>query len=819
MEGQWYALRQALKSKNWVCEEVTNPFFRRLLVVLADLKCGTADQTKAYYDALASSHAFHVLSPSLPLVDPSLRLCLASAGLEINMLTGEVQLDKEELHFLDMDVYALQKRRYLIQPPMDPALLAKLPGGEFSTYNGRGQQTATRVALTSPDNATLFVNLPTGCGKTLLIHALMLMTPSHRLTLVIVPTVGLAMEQGQRVAKILTTVGAHHGESYVWVGGQNQMERTALRERLKSGNQRILFCAPEAARTSLLPILFELAKHDQLGAVIVDEAHLVDQWGAGFRPDFQLIPPLVQSLQNIAPHGIKTILMSATFSPTTLAILKSIFSMPDQEPIEVIANFLRPEPSYYLTRAQSSQEYQQLVLTQVRRMPRPLILYTTERGDAKEWYTLLVQQGYSRVGLFHGKTSNAIREQLITQWREDQLDIMVATSAFGVGMDKGNVRSVLHATVPENIDRYYQECGRGGRDGNASMAHLIYHHEQIDIAKRINQEHLITTGVGYDRWRYMHQSRESVSENRFRIDLRTQHGAIEYDSHRNMAWNWRTLLLMKRSGFIQLFFSEPQLHQEEIFDEEQLRALYNDFFSHVEVEIIHDGHLDQSVWDESIGAQRTLEQEGRNIAFTQLKQWLDKPTERPLCGLLAFFYTTNGFAPETACGGCPWCRSQGNPPYTPTLGGIVQQAKMSCQANEQNYIGEEFRVYYKEKGQDARVVLHRWKHLIALLLQRKTVRAIRAQQSVHEQFQILLPYVDFWCAISPYEPPSLWNELVLVMPDETEVPKAELCQIDKIFFIPDHLSDPRHPYRLWHEANTQAISFEDFERKLRHVDN
>lgn len=490
MERQWLALRQSLRSRSWICEEIKNSFFRRLLIVLADSRSGPADKTKAYYDALASAHALHVYRPSLPLVDASLHNRLKAAGLVINTLSGETQLAEEELPTLDMDVYALQKRRYLKKPPMDAALMAKLPDGEFSTYNGRGQQTAIRVVLTSPDNATLFVNLPTGCGKTLLIHSLLLMTPSHRLTLVVVPTVSLALEQGVRVTEILKAVGQHHGGSYVWVGGQSIEERIALRERLKSGIQRILFCAPEAARTSLLPILFQLAKQEQLGAFIVDEAHLIDQWGAGFRPDFQLLPPIVQSLQGVAPRGIKKILMSATFSPATLEILKSIFDTPGQEPIEVNANFLRPEPSYYLTRAQSVEEHQQLVLTQLRRIPRPLIFYFTTRVDARYWYDLLLQQGHNRVGLFHGNTGNTLREQLITQWREDQLDIMIATSAFGVGMDKNDIRSVFHAAVPENIDRFYQECGRGGRDGNASIAHLIFHSGQIDIAKRLNQENL-----------------------------------------------------------------------------------------------------------------------------------------------------------------------------------------------------------------------------------------------------------------------------------------------------------------------------------------
>ncbi len=818
MEHQWYELRKSIKSQSSVCAKLHNQFFRRLLIVLSDPKSGAADKTKAYYDALASAHAFNVHIPSLPLVDVSLHNELGNAGLEINRLTGEVQLDEKEVPVLDLAVYALHQRRDLVQPLIDPALLAKLPGGEFCTYNGRGQQTAIRVALTSPDNATLFVNLPTGCGKTLLIHALMLMTPSHRLTLVVVPTVGLALEQGDRATEILKAGGEHNGGPYVWVGGQSQEERKTLRECLKSGNQRILYCAPEAARTSLLPILFQLAKQEQLGTVIIDEAHLIDQWGAGFRPDFQLIPPLVQSLQGVAPRGIKTILMSATFSPSTIEILKNIFVTPDQEPLAVNANFLRPEPNYYITRADSVENYQKLVLTQLRRMPRPLILYVTKRNDAEKWHALLLQQGYNRVGLFHGKTGNTQREQLITKWREDKVDIMVATSAFGVGMDKGNVRSVMHAAVPENIDRFYQECGRGGRDGNASISHLIYYSEQIDIAERLNQENLISTEVGLRRWHYMHQSMEPITEDRFRIDLRAQHGEIEYDSSRNMAWNWRTLLLMKRSGFIQLFFSEPQFLKDEILDEEQLNTLYEDFFSHVEVEIALDGHLDQTVWDEIIGAQRIHEREGRRVGFAQLKKWLDDPAT-PLCDLFADFYLTDGFGPERTCGGCPGCRSKGNYPYTPTVGAIVLPPKLICRGNDNNFLGEELRVHYYGIGKNPRVVLHNWKHLIAMLLQKGTIKAIRANAAVHQLLQTMLPVSDFWCAITPEEPQSLWNELVLVMPNETQIPRADFCQIDKIFFIPDHLPDPRHPFRLWFEANAQAISFEDFERRLRHVDN
>lgn len=814
METQWYNLRQSLAAE---CDvSLTNQFFRRLLVVLADPVSGSADKCKAYYDALASAHAYGVNSPSLPLKGHKLYDNLAEIGLSQNSLTGEIQLDENELSTLAIDVYLEKQRRFLDKPVMDVALSARLQGGGFTHYNGRGQQTAIRVALTSPDDSTLFVNLPTGCGKTLLIHALMLMTLSQRLNLVVVPTVALAIEQGERAEELLERAGQHHGGPYAWFGGQSDEVRTQLRERLKGGTQRVLFCSPEAVRTSLLPLLFQLAKHDQLGALIVDEAHLVDQWGDGFRPDFQLLAPLIQSLQSMAPRGIRKILMSATFSPSTLETLKNIFATSGQLPIEVNANFLRPEPNYYLTRT-SSLEHEQQVLLQLRRMPRPLILYATKVEDAKRWYDLLMVNVYNRVGLFHGDTPTSQRKDLINKWRTDRLDIMVATSAFGVGMDKSDVRSVLHVAVPENLDRYYQECGRGGRDGKASLSHMIYHRAQIVVADSLSKRRLISTELGRKRWAYMHQSREPIAGSRFKIDLSTQHAEIKYDSRRNIAWNWRTLLLMKRAGFIQLFFTEPQLPQEATMDEAQISNFYKDYFSHVEVEILHDGHLDQSVWDNVVGTQKKCEQSAHLAGFSQLKAWLDKPTT-PLCGLLSDFYATRGYLPESACGGCPGCRSQGREIFTPTLGTVVQPVIGWTSAGNGD-LGEIQRVYYHGRGQQARVLLYKQKQLITSLLQKGMIKAIRTQPEVHTMLNNTLTVSDFWCALTPDEPDSIWDELVLVMPDEVEVPRVNFSYTNKIFFISDHLPDPQHIHRNWIDCDQHAVSIEDYFRNLSYVDN
>jgi ATP-dependent DNA helicase RecQ len=813
MQAQWHTLRTKLTSNS--VEAITNLYFQRLLKVLEDPKSGRFDKTKAYYDALASAHAHGITTPSLPLIDSTIQDVLTESGLKKHaVLPDEIQIDDKEICAIDNDIYGLKQRRFFVKPKMDVFLSAKLNDECFSVYKGRGQQIAIRVLLTSPDDATLFVNLPTGCGKTLLIHSLMLIAKPHRLNLVIVPTVALAIEQGDRAAEVLKKTNQCHGGPYAWFGNQNQEMRARLREKLNSGTQRVLFCSPEAVRGSLLHVLYKLAKHDQLEALIVDEAHLVDQWGAGFRPDFQLLAPLAHSLSTSAPKGIRKVLMSATFSPNTLHTLKNMFSLPGDKPIVVNASFLRPEPSYYQTQVGNTDEYKRQVIDQLFKMPRPLILYATKVEDAEDWYERLLRIGYKRVGLFHGRTSTCQREKLINKWRNDELDIMVATSAFGVGMNKNDVRSVLHVAVPENLDRFYQECGRGGRDGKACMAHLIYHHGQIEIARNINQERLISTELGFERWKYMYHAQLPGSKY-FKVDLTTQHKKIQYKSQKNIAWNWRTLLLMRRSGFIDILFEEPQF-PEEAKTEAEISEYFQKYFTQVGVKILHDGHLDKKVWDKEIGAQRSFEFAGRSAGFNKLIGWLKNP-DKDLCVILSDFYTLDGYQPESSCGGCPGCREKGLETFTPTLGLLIPPIE-GWSTPENHGIGAVRRIHYHGQGLTIRSFLHNWKHLVAFLLQNFVIKAIRAQSEFHEMLYKILSVDVFWCALSPDEPDSIWDELVLIAPDETSFPKTTMSGYNRIYFIPDHIQDPTHPFRRWIDCDQHALAIDDYEKELRYVD-
>jgi ATP-dependent DNA helicase RecQ len=703
-----------------------------------------------------------------------------------------------------------------------------LKSDSFAHYNGLGQQAAVRTTLTSPENSTLFINLPTGCGKTLVAQALVLFSSSHKLNVIVVPTVGLAIEQAERIKELLIQTGVDHGGPYAWYGNQNREERQLLLEKIKAGTQRVLFCSPEAVTGSLSPHLFKLAENGQIGSLVIDEAHLVDAWGAEFRPEFQMLAPLAQSLQRVSSAGFRKVLMSATFNPDTLDTLKNLFCGGSQQAIEINGSFLRPEPNYDIVKTQSREEHRVRVLDALWKMPRPLILYTTKVEEAESWYLLLKFEGFQRVGLFHGETNTQQRERLIEAWRKGNLDVMVATSAFGVGMNKSDVRSVLHAAVPENLDRFYQESGRGGRDGNASLAKMIYFPEQLEVAKSLSTNKLITTELGLVRWRGMLRNAHQSDEGYWTVSLATLHSGLDRNSKRNRSWNWRTLLLMRRAGLIDIHlraFSPPALLDGEEWSsesfQERLEVSYREYSEKIDIEIIEDGHKDEHFWGQVVGPRRDREKDSQREAFRALERWIENPRIK-LCAQLGEFYRHNGIAPEIACGGCPGCRFDRLEPFTPTLGLADEVTGWTGWANgsRQHFWSSVTYVHYSQIS-SPRVLLNEWRHWISDLINKGEVQAIRAQKGTLDHLKKSLPagIHKFWCSINEEEKDSQWPELVLLMPHESNLPEFGFVDFPRIVVAPRNIPSTENPYRKWWETNQDSVELEHFVRQINYVHN
>lgn len=825
MTEQWSRLQSALTT--YFTDDVTfkegieNPFFLRLMNIIIDPSAGLNDIFSGYSDALRTAQVSGINDPWLPspptlteIPDPLWGLEKSVAG-QILSLSAEADLTSTQA------TYQRRTRRNLLQPEIDPALKNLLVDTPHTHYRGFGQQAAIRTLLTSDVNSTLVVNLPTSCGKSLITQIQAISAPFSSLTLVIVPTVALALEQADFMRDMLRQAEQDHGGTYAWVGGQDHTTRQTLRERLKNGSQRILFCSPETAKSSLVPVLFDLAKNNLIGAVVIDEAHLIDQWGAEFRPDFQLIAPLIRSLKTQPGCRFRTLLLSATWSQNTRDVIVEQFRADDSELIEITANFLRPEPEYFVHAEPNPDAHQQRVEQLLMTLPRPLILYCTTKEEAENWHDRLLQLHYNRVGLFHGDTKTLARKKLISQWASDQLDIMIATSAFGVGMNKSNVRTVIHAAIPENIDRYYQECGRAGRDGKACQAHLVWHSAQMEAAESLSVEKLISVEKGYERWKAMFEPRQPSDIASYSISLDTKPDYIDYQGDRNQAWNRRTLLLMQRTGLIELVFAAPELPEnlrkggEE--NAQEIREWFSNYYNTVHIRHCNDSHHSVEYWNTFVDKARREELTKRRAAFTMLKNWILDPCPS-LCHTLRKFYIYQTHAPELTCGGCPGCREQGKGSFSPTVGADVEIIRATPKKRAR-FVSTEKKVYYREEL-DIRELLSELRVPLRQLIVSGEFESIRAEKADFHHLEFALASVSrFWSVQKMAAPTTEGAEIVIVANTAKALPVLPASRYERILIAPQHLVDPKHPYRKWWESAGNAQPLDTFIRQSQHVNH
>lgn len=823
IELEWNHTIQATKDPGFSVEPIPNLFFRRWVRVIRDPAAGPADRVKALQDALRCARSHGILTPSLEVRHLDLPTdLLKQAGIRVESLKGRAYLIDTDLPSPLKDTYQGVQRRHLSRFSMDAALTAAMGEAAFETYMGRGQQAAIQWTLAAEPGSTLVVQLPTGSGKSTIIHALATTLARDQMVLVVVPTIGLAIEQAQRARRILDQAQGNLLGVDALHGGLDEGTRRGIRERMDQGVQKLLFCSPESAMGSLMPALFRAAKRGWLGALVVDEAHLIDGWGDEFRPQFQLLSPLFRSLQEQSPVGIQKVLMSATLAPHVMEVLRALFQEEGRPFLEVNGSYLRPEISFQPIRVVDDQ-HRDRVLKALWEMPRPLLLYVTSPDDAEGWYTDLREAGFMRVQRFHGNTPPESRRAILERWNRDELDIMVATSAFGVGMDKGDVRSVLHAMVPENLDRYYQEAGRGGRDGLASLSWIVWTERQMDAASWLNRNKLIREEKGLLRWRAMLNTAIRRSDGHWTFDVSRRRIGLERWSPANRDWNWRTILLMQRAGMVRLRFLPPEPPGElsETPEGSDARnAYFEHYFDQVDVEITHGGTLSSEDWKKVIGLRRGRERRSREAGFFALSRWLRDPGS-PLCEILLGFYAGDGPQPQLACGGCPGCRAKGREPFTPTLGQIcnVQQSTTPRGIELEGHLGTTTKVRYQPGQVSIQALLRGWRPWIQQLLQSKRIQAIRGKRDTLDRVATLLPpgSTPFWISLDSRDPDSSWAELVLVTPDHEDPTPVQWPNPriqERIIVAP---ADRRHdflPHRQWWQEGNSCHELEDFSRSL-----
>ena len=514
-----------------------------------------------------------------------------------------------------------------------------------SSYRSRGQRAAVRAALSTPAGGSLVVALPTGEGKSMIFQLVQMVgfvgadqAENRGITLVIVPTVALGVNHEQEAVNVCGL-----SPPLAFQGG-NDVQNNVIAERIANGTQGLCFASPEAACGRLREPLRRAAEAGLLRALVIDEAHLVDQWGTGFRTEFQELSGLRRELLSAAPAGqaLRTIMLSATLTDSSLETLRSLFGA-ESNFESVAAVQLRPEPDYWIAAPATEAGRIAQVLEALHHVPRPAVLYVTEVAAANAWYARLIEAGFRRVRKLHGKTGRAEREEIVGQWRDGALDIVVGTSAFGLGIDYGHARSVIHACVPETLDRFYQEVGRAGRDGKAALSLIVPTDKDMGIAERINAQQVISIDRGYHRWSAMFARKTSLGNGRFavRIDGRPGTGERDIDmfGDANTDWNLRTVALMARAGILRLLGTPyPRVEQE------------GDW---LEIEIIDDDHLDLALWQSRVEPVRRIGWLAAKRNLDLMREYLCN--ERCPAAILEDLYGANRVG--RTCSRCSRCRS------------------------------------------------------------------------------------------------------------------------------------------------------------------
>jgi superfamily II DNA helicase RecQ len=567
------------------------------------------------------------------------------------------------------------RRDYGEALPGDPFLDAY---PDWQEYRGPGQREAIRGLLTAPAGATLLANLPTGSGKSLCAYLPSLLDP-RSLTVVVVPTTALALDQERVLLPHIGHPTAYHGGTDAATEARNR----AVRERIRAGTQRIVFASPESVLKSLAGSLYIAAASGTLRYLVLDEAHIVDQWGDDFRPEFQELAGFRRDLLRVGAAPLTTLLLSGTVTEGCLDTLETLFGRPG--PFSVISAVqLRPEPAYWVAESPNPERRADHVIEALSHLPRPLILYVTTVPDANAWLDRLRALGFSRAAVVTGQTGTSVRAEVVRGWQAGEIDLVVATSAFGLGMDKGDVRAVVHACLPEHADRFYQEVGRGGRDGKASVSLLLHCPEDEQTARRLSRKTLITTdeetdNKGFERWKAMFYQRTEMGDGRSRVrtDVVPEYGfgRFENNSH-NVAWNVHTLVLLARAGVIELDAQEPPRRDRQTGDngEGDEEALQREIDRHRHervVRVIEEGHLDlEATWQGTVerARERSAAAAARGL---DLMLEVRKP-KRCLAEVFADAYEVAARAGDPprppvlvskSCGGCPACRAAQRSPY------------------------------------------------------------------------------------------------------------------------------------------------------------
>ncbi len=305
--------------------------------------------------------------------------------------------------------------------------------------------------------------MPTGGGKSITFQVPAL--AQEGVCIVITPLIALMKDQVQN----LRSRGIKASAIY---SGLSHDQIVVTLENAIFGGVKLLYVSPERLSSDLFQ---KKLRHIKVSFICVDEAHCISQWGYDFRPSYLAIADIRKQLPDVP-----VLALTATATPDVVDDIQNRLSFKEKRVYRM--SFARKNLAYVVRRTINKEE--QLVHI-LERVNGSAIVYARSRKRTKEYATLLNKAGI-KATFFHAGLDDQVKDQRQHQWQDNQVRVMVATNAFGMGIDKPDVRVVIHMDCPDSLEAYFQEAGRAGRDGQKSYAVLLYDdNDKMKLKRRI----------------------------------------------------------------------------------------------------------------------------------------------------------------------------------------------------------------------------------------------------------------------------------------------------------------------------------------------
>ena len=368
-----------------------------------------------------------------------------------------------------MDQQETIKKENLKQPVVTKQQALRMLESYFGYTSFRPAQEAPIASLLR--NEDVIGIMPTGAGKSICFQIPALCKAG--LTIVFSPLISLMKDQVDGL--LVQNIPAALINSTL-----TQAEFNKTMFEVRSGKIKLLYIAPERLGSNFF---CNVLRALPIAQVIVDEAHCISEWGHDFRPSYRLIGEWLNSLP-------KRPIVGAFTATATKYVENDIKKLLGLDTANVyVTGFDRPNLSFSVIRTPKRMDY---VVHYVRQHANENgIIYCATRKDVDRVYENLTRAGV-KVGHYHGGLSDEVRREMQNAYADDKLQVMVATNAFGMGIDKSNVRYVLHYQMPRNMESYYQEAGRAGRDGAPAECILLYSGQDVQVHKYLIEQSIET---------------------------------------------------------------------------------------------------------------------------------------------------------------------------------------------------------------------------------------------------------------------------------------------------------------------------------------